>query len=735
MGSRRLRFGVLLSTLDRPIQGILWKSLVEFANENNIDLIAYFSTYESITVDKSLHFETCFKSIYNSNLDGLLVFSGFIVLHLGHADLNRYISEVPKHIPIVSMLYMLDGIHSVVVENTLGMYTATNHLIKQHNKRKIAFVSGPKRHREAMERLDGYKNALFENDIVFNKRLVLPGGFCLESGRNAVKEMLDERKLIVDAIAVCDDVAAMGVIDELKKRNINVPEDIAVVGFGNDRDASLHVPAISTARQDFYDVGKTSIEVLLRLVNGKQANPVTHVLPDFIVRQSCGCGGSSFSHFSSRNDKKLLEADSFTTFAIRNIIPDFQINVPSEIIEKWVISLVNNLQMVPFVPDDFIRLINNYLTEYSYYSNNYFIWNDILEYLELGAVRFCDFEFIQEILHTLIAALRLVQEIRFKVTQTQILKDNDFRLLVRRISSDLISSLDINVLANEIYNTFSELSINTALVGLYENYIRNNDSDTPRKIGTLIGYSGDKKIRIKSRKQKTITFSDLTSIAGVNLEEERILFFLPLFISEYEIGALLISYNANIPNDIYETLRISITSAIKSADLLSTYRVLSTTDELTGVYNRRGFYQFAESRLSYMSREKDAIPIVIFMDMDGLKSINDIYGHNEGDMAIKVISQNIKKVLRKCDVIGRIGGDEFAVLSSVKVKEDYKNVEMRIRNEFERYNSKKRHPYEVDASFGSVILETPTIECLEEAMLNADRVLYDEKFEKKQKMV
>jgi diguanylate cyclase (GGDEF)-like protein len=250
-------------------------------------------------------------------------------------------------------------------------------------------------------------------------------------------------------------------------------------------------------------------------------------------------------------------------------------------------------------------------------------------------------------------------------------------------------------------------------------------------INTLIGYDEDKRFNLQMEAQNSIVFSDLSVIEGFNTKKEHILFFLPLFFNENEIGALLISYNPNIPHDIYETLRISITSAIKSADLLSTYRVLSITDELTKVFNRRGFYQIAESRLSNMSRENDVKPIVLFMDLDGLKTINDTYGHNEGDIAIKAFSQVLQLALRKGDIIGRIGGDEFCVLSSIRSTDQVKLVENRIRNEIKKYNAKKLHPYDVMASFGCVILDSPSMSCLEEAMLNADMVLYDEKARKR----
>jgi diguanylate cyclase (GGDEF)-like protein len=121
----------------------------------------------------------------------------------------------------------------------------------------------------------------------------------------------------------------------------------------------------------------------------------------------------------------------------------------------------------------------------------------------------------------------------------------------------------------------------------------------------------------------------------------------------------------------------------------------------------------------------------MFMDMDGLKHINDTYGHNEGDIAISAFAKILKEAVREEDIIGRMGGDEFVVFSSVKSSENSKQLEERIRIKLDEYNGSKLHPYSVAGSIGSVILDEATKECFEAAMLSADSVLYEEKIAKK----
>jgi diguanylate cyclase (GGDEF)-like protein len=258
--------------------------------------------------------------------------------------------------------------------------------------------------------------------------------------------------------------------------------------------------------------------------------------------------------------------------------------------------------------------------------------------------------------------------------------------------------------------------------------------DSDKVIRTWIGFDGDRKINIKDIEHDTTLISDIRKIDVFDFERERRAFlFLPLFFENEEMGVLYLPYKNNIRMDTYETLRMNISSAVKGAELLSKVHVLSVTDELTGFLNRRGFYRFALSRLQFLSRSTDFKSIVLVIDMDGLKFINDTYGHSEGDIAISSFSKVLKKTLRETDIIGRIGGDEFVVFSTVKNEDDASDISKRIHDSLNEYNSKQLHPFKLSVSIGSVVLDEATDECLEEAIKSADLILYKEKGEKKKK--
>jgi diguanylate cyclase (GGDEF)-like protein len=157
---------------------------------------------------------------------------------------------------------------------------------------------------------------------------------------------------------------------------------------------------------------------------------------------------------------------------------------------------------------------------------------------------------------------------------------------------------------------------------------------------------------------------------------------------------------------------------------------LSLTDELTGVYNRRGFLVLAEHALLAAQREgKEAG--VLFLDLDNLKWINDQFGHEEGDRAIREFSRIIQKVFRKSDIIARIGGDEFAVLLSGVKNADLERILRRLTQLVEEWNSKNQRSYRLSFSAGWAPFLPSQPRKIRELLSFADARMYDEKRRKK----
>ena len=161
---------------------------------------------------------------------------------------------------------------------------------------------------------------------------------------------------------------------------------------------------------------------------------------------------------------------------------------------------------------------------------------------------------------------------------------------------------------------------------------------------------------------------------------------------------------------------------------------LSLTDELTGLYNRRGFLTFAEQQVKLERHESSARGLVLlFADLDGLKKINDNYGHEEGSEAISAFSSILKSCLRASDLIARWGGDEFVILSIGSSDKNAGPILERINDGVSKYNAESDKPYKLACSIGFTTVDGGGWKSLEGIIAEADTAMYAEKRTRKVK--
>ncbi|MBM0742406.1 sensor domain-containing diguanylate cyclase [Phormidium sp. CLA17] len=164
----------------------------------------------------------------------------------------------------------------------------------------------------------------------------------------------------------------------------------------------------------------------------------------------------------------------------------------------------------------------------------------------------------------------------------------------------------------------------------------------------------------------------------------------------------------------------------KSAE--ATVQRLSITDELTGLNNRRGFLLLAEQQLKLARRIKASVCLV-FIDLDGLKQVNDLSGHEIGDRLIVDAAQILKRTFRESDVVSRLGGDEFAVFVPGCSAND--NPVARLQMNVNQFNQDYELPYRLSMSIGSTICQVDISPSLEQMMTQADELMYAHKRSKR----
>ena len=182
-----------------------------------------------------------------------------------------------------------------------------------------------------------------------------------------------------------------------------------------------------------------------------------------------------------------------------------------------------------------------------------------------------------------------------------------------------------------------------------------------------------------------------------------------------------------------------VRSVINSRDvteqvrLESELRQLSLVDPLTGLYNRRSFMIIVEQQLKKSLRSNQKNMHVIFIDMDGLKTINDQFGHSEGDAAIKEIAALLRQTFRSMDVLARIGGDEFLVFLQDTPEQNIQTVLKHLRSNVDNWNLNRAKPYDLKVSLGTAVHD-PANPCDAETLIKkADSLMYEEKRKKTRK--
>jgi LacI family transcriptional regulator len=234
---------------------------------NGIESIAYNLGYHVVIFQSHESYE---REVANTHylvsrkVDGLLVSLSSLTTDLAHFE---ELQDKGLQIVFFDRVPNTFDTHKIVADNFSGSYNATEHLIKGGRK-KIAHVTSPAYLSITTERLDGYKKALEDYNLVFDESYVKychHGGKVVSENEEAVQELLDMAEP-PDAIFTASDRITTGCMSVLKKNNINIPDQIALVGFTNISVAELLNPPLTAVVQPALEMGQQATELLIRLI-------------------------------------------------------------------------------------------------------------------------------------------------------------------------------------------------------------------------------------------------------------------------------------------------------------------------------------------------------------------------------------------------------------------------------------------------------------------------------------
>ncbi len=240
-----------------------------------------------------------------------------------------------------------------------------------------------------------------------------------------------------------------------------------------------------------------------------------------------------------------------------------------------------------------------------------------------------------------------------------------------------------------------------------------------------------------SEEQQNVKMDFLFDNAFIKDDERHTFIVVDLYSREYQYGVLICEIQSEDFLMNWEFVVYQMSAAVKMVGLLNTQnRMLeelhmknlsleeeSKMDELTELYNRRGFYEAANKLITAESNVGKEW-IICYADMDRLKNINDTYGHIEGDYSLKVLSECLRCVLGKRAIIGRVGGDEFVALLCKDEGLDRETI-LKCKEEWlNHFNEQSVKPYHIDMSVGVYEGKCQNSYDLKDAIDKADDILY-----------
>ena len=270
--------GIIVPTADRSFFSSVVRGIEEIANgsQYNVMICQTYDNYEKEVATV--------EALLNARVDGVIASHGKETQNFDH-----FLKIKERGIPLILFDRSNDELEvsSVVIDDFLGAYKATEHLIQQ-GCRRIAHFTNTRKISIFKERLRGYREALLDNSLPYDETLVIESNLQLEDGRNSTEQLLTLRER-PDGIFSASALSIVGALQVLKENNISVPEQVALVGFSNETYTSFTDPSLSTVEQHSMRIGNAAAEIFLEEVNADQKKfiPQKIVLkPELIIRQS-----------------------------------------------------------------------------------------------------------------------------------------------------------------------------------------------------------------------------------------------------------------------------------------------------------------------------------------------------------------------------------------------------------------------------------------------------------------
>ncbi|MCX7820881.1 MAG: substrate-binding domain-containing protein [Brevinematales bacterium] len=531
---RSVTIGVFLDRVNTSYHEEVIRGIIDFAKKNNINLFIFITGwYNSLSLwEKSENI--LFKYCKSNLLDGIIMFSS-----IGQIDSieKLYYSMFPQDKPAFVIGRNLENLPSVSVDNQKGISILLEHLIKEHGYRRIAFLKGPAHNKEACERLETYLKIMKDNGIKIDPHWLIEGDFLTESGKLAAEFIVNRLNMEIDVVVCANDMMAFGLIEELRRRNFKVPEDLKVVGFDDiNISGSYH---LTTVHQPFYSIGYVAIKNLYEKIkyNDKKVEK-TMLIPNIILRNSCGC--------NIRRGEDLF----------KNIISNEKI---TEILKKYENFIPINEILIFFKEFDFEE--DSFISYLEHKKISVFVLKELACFIEK------ELPFMSKILKEYIDNKFFITDFEFK---NNLLKINE-------IGENILIFNDSGEKFEYLFNTFPDIGIDSTYVSFYEKSL--SGIDFSRLIFAFDRYG---KFKIPENGIRYMTY-DILPVDFLPREEFYHYFVYNLF-HEENIGQVLFKIG-DLNLNLYEVIKNKIAfSLTNKKDIKKELEYIKISDNEISVF-------------------------------------------------------------------------------------------------------------------------------------------------------
>lgn len=318
--------------------------------------------------------------------------------------------------------------------------------------------------------------------------------------------------------------------------------------------------------------------------------------------------------------------------------------------------------------------------------------------------------------------------------------------------TDIEQNMSLAQLKKILNRALPRFDIKKIVIVMYETTVEKSMPfdyfDLPSKATVLTAYDKDSDY-VLDIYDESYSFNPHESLVPTELEQyiNKDMVCISLFKGTTQYGYMIFN-KGTADMTVYDILAKSVSSLIASVFSYTVAQneqqkwrerwiktdLMASTDELTGIKNRRYFFDIGTTTMTFAETVRQE-GLVIFCDMDGLKKINDTYGHDVGDNAIKSEAQILVKNFRTNDVVARIAGDEFAIICHGITLVDFNRIKKNIEKDCEKWTLENNAPFKLSISMGAQVYPSPDVGYdLEKLLSLADKTLYEVKKAKKAKV-